>query len=54
VVKLLVCNDARMEFLHMLNLMNVNHLTSFPDIDAPSTYCNVLGEIEKYLERNVA
>jgi FRG domain len=46
--KLLVPNSDRSDSLKVLNRMNINHLTLFPDLYGASRYCNLYAEIEKY------
>lgn len=47
-IKLLLPNDERDVCLRMLNRMNINPLTLFPDLTGASTYCNLFSEIRDY------
>jgi len=47
-MRFFVPNRDREQCLKMLNRMNINHLTLFPDLFGASKYCNLFGEIEKY------
>ena len=46
IVKILIPNnnnnrDNRVEFLRELNLMNINHMTLFPEIEGAAKFCNI-------------
>lgn len=41
IVKILIPNDNRVEFLRALNLMNINHMTLFPEIYGAAKLCNI-------------
>ena len=47
-VKVLVPNKEREQALRMLNRMNINHLSLFPDLVGASEFCNLFAQIEKY------
>ena len=44
-MKIKISNKNRKEFLRHLNLMNINHLTLFPDPYGASEFCNINLEI---------
>lgn len=46
VIKIVIKNDDRTGCLKMLNKMNINRLTLFPDLDGASRYINALWEID--------
>lgn len=47
-VKILVPNKDRQNSLRILNRMNINYLSLFPDLDGASRFANLYAEIEKY------
>lgn len=47
-LKILVPNKDRTLALRMLNRMNINHLSLFPDLTGASNYCNLFAEIKNY------
>lgn len=47
-MKIYVPNKDRETSLKTLNLMNINHLTLFPDLYGASIFCNLFREIKKY------
>lgn len=47
-MKCLIPNKDRDEALMMLNRMNLNHSTLFPDLNGASWYCNLSRTIDKY------
>lgn len=46
--KLLIPNDDVAACLKMLNRMNINHLSLFPDLTGSAKYCNLCLEIDNY------
>jgi hypothetical protein len=46
--KFLVPDDERARCLQLLNRMNINPLSLFPDLSGASRYCNLHSEIENY------
>ncbi|CAD73638.1 hypothetical protein RB4201 [Rhodopirellula baltica SH 1] len=45
-IKMVIKNDDRSGCLQMLNKMNINRMTLFPDLDGASRYINALWEID--------
>lgn len=48
VIKILVPDSDRDSCLRILNRMNINHLSLFPDLSGASMFCNLFSEVEKY------
>ena len=47
-IKILIPNSDRQDCLRMLNRMNINHLTLFPDLIGAATFCNVHMDVTNY------
>ncbi len=47
-VKILIPDADREPCLRMLDRMNINHHSLFPDVDGAARYCNTILEIDKY------
>lgn len=47
-IKFLVPNIERTKALQLLNRMNINPLSLFPDLSGASQYCNLLSQIPNY------
>jgi hypothetical protein len=47
-MKFLVPDTERVKCLQLLNRMNINPLSLFPDLSGASQYCNLLSQIESY------
>jgi hypothetical protein len=47
-IKLLVPDIERTKALQLLNRMNINPLSLFPDLNGASQYCNLLSQIPNY------
>lgn len=48
IIKIVVPDSDRDSCLRILNRMNINHLSLFPDLSGASMFCNLFSEIEKY------
>jgi hypothetical protein len=46
--KILIPDSVRDEGLRLLNRMNINHLTLFPDLDGAAKFCNLNNKINSY------
>jgi hypothetical protein len=47
-IKLLIPDSERAKCLQLLNRMNINPLSLFPDLSGASQYCTLLSQIESY------
>lgn len=47
-LKFIVPNSERARCLQLLNRMNINPLSLFPDLSGASQYCTVLAQIDRY------
>lgn len=47
-IKVKIPNELRESMLIVLNRMNINHLTLFPDLEGASLYANMALKINKY------
>ena len=47
-IKFLIPDDERMRCLQLLNRMNINPLSLFPDLSGAARQCNIYSEIENY------
>lgn len=47
-IRLMIPDSDREEALRMLNRMNINHATLFPDLTGASDFCNVSRQINAY------
>lgn len=49
-IKVKINEDLRNDFLVILNRMNINHLTLFPDLEGASLYTNMAFKIPNYID----
>lgn len=49
-IKVKINEDLRTDFLVILNRMNINHLTLFPDLEGASLYTNMASKIPNYID----
>lgn len=47
-IKFVIPTSARVDGLKVLNRMNINHLTLFPDLDGAAKFCNMKEKITGY------
>lgn len=47
-IRILIPDDSREECLRALNMMNINHMTLFPDLYGASQHCNKTFSIKNY------
>lgn len=47
-IKILLPSCSKNDALRILNRMNINHLSLFPDLDGAAKFCNLLNNIDAY------